>query len=218
MDDIRILIVDDHPLMREALANGIHNEPGMTVIHQAQRGKEALALIDELHPDVVLLDLYMPGMDGIEVLQEISRQKLETRVIVLTSSHEDTNVLQAVRAGAHGYLLKEFTRDRILQAIRTVAAGQKYLPPEIAEKMANAVRTEAEAPIQLTKREEEVLDLLGEGLSDPKISVRLSISQSTVRVHIRNIILKLYLENRGEVVEYAVHRRMRRFGYQHIDR
>ena len=208
MKEICILIADDHPLMREALCIGIKNVPGMRVVGEAADGREAVRLATLGQPDIILLDLYMPAMDGMKVLDEINRLKQDCKVIILTSSHDDENVQKAVRKGAYGYLLKDFPRETVLECIRTVASGEKYFPERVVEIMVNGSHMQSERAACLTKREEQILTLIGEGLANQEIADKLNLSRSTIRVHIHNILRKLRLQNRWQVMQYAIKKRL----------
>jgi len=202
MTNLRVLIVDDHPLMREALRSAVEIEEGMTVVGEAVNGKQALSLAIELKPDVVVMDLSMPVMDGIAATSELIKRDPHLKILVVTSSNEDEKVLDAIRAGALGYILKDTPREKVMEGIREVAAGKRYIPLEIAEKLANALNFQ-EQTVMLTAREREIFNLLGEGLSNKEIAGKLIISETTVRVHISNIVDKLKLYSRREVVLLA---------------
>ena len=208
MKEICILIADDHPLMREALCIGIKSVPGMRVIGEAADGREAIRLATLEQPDIILLDLYMPAMDGMKVLDEINRLKLDCKVIILTSSHDDENIHKAIRKKAHGYLIKDFPRETVLECIRTVASGEKYFPACVVEMMTNSSRMRSERTACLTRREEQVLNLIGEGLANQEIADKLNLSRSTIRVHIHNILRKLHLQNRWQIMQYAIKKRL----------
>lgn len=203
MTETRVLIVDDHPLMRSAIRNAVECEPGLEVAGEAMNGQMAVELYRKLHPDITIMDLFMPVMGGIEAITEILKFDPEARIMAITSSSEDEKVVAAIRAGAKGYLLKDSTQESLLIGIKTVAAGKRYIPPEVGEKLSRALFQENLPPKQLTKREEEVLALLGEGLSNAAIAEKLYLSSSTVRVHIYNILSKLGLEDRNQAVVYA---------------
>ena len=205
MSDIRILIVNDHPLMRAALRDAIEGEPDFEIVGEAVNGQQAVELAAKLKPQVVLMDLYMPVMDGIEATRLIMAQNQDVRVLAITSSNEDEKVVAAVRAGAAGYILKDFPRDRILIGLRDVAAGRRFIPPEIGEKLARGLQAEMVEvqPNPITTREHDVLTLVGNGFSNTEIASRLVLSEATVRVHIANIMHKLELHNRIQLAIYA---------------
>jgi NarL family two-component system response regulator LiaR len=209
MNKTRILIADDHPLMREALRAAVEDEPDLEVVGEAADGKEVVALARELDPDVILMDLLMPGMDGLEATVAILARQPEIKILTLTSLSTEDKVVAAVQAGALGYITKEAPRVELLQAIRRLAAGDPVLPPEIALKLFSGIRRTKTVPAEdelaglLTPRQEEVLALLGEGRSDEEIAETLHISQATVRTHIHHILDRLGLENRTQAVAYA---------------
>ncbi|MFQ5813346.1 MAG: response regulator [Anaerolineae bacterium] len=220
MKQIRVLVVDDHPLMREALCAAIGAETDMEVAGEAGGGREAVEQARVLQPDVIVMDLLMPGMDGLEAIATIQAEFPQVRMLALTSSTEESKVLAAVQAGALGYLLKDAHREELLQAIRQVSQGNAYLPPQVALKLMHSVRESrpvaSEAPgemaghrsmARLTPRQREVLDLLGQGLSNREIAERLVVSEATVRSHIYSILGKLGLESRGQAVAYAARQR-----------
>jgi two-component system, NarL family, response regulator LiaR len=203
MNTIRVMIVDDHPLMRKALRMAIEAEGHMEVAAEAGNGQVALDLEPEINPDVILMDLYMPVMDGIEATARIMKANPSARILAITSSDEDEKVLAAIRAGALGYLLKDTTQDRLVEGIRTIAEGKRYIPAEIAEKLARGLHNENQNVSPLTRRETEILALIGEGLSNSEIAKRLFLSNSTVRVHVFNILDKLELSDRNQAILFA---------------
>lgn len=203
MDITRILIADDHPLMRAALRNAVESEPGLEVEGEVDNGQSAVEMYAANHPNVVLMDLFMPVMDGIEAIETIIQHDPTAKILAITSSNEDDKVVSAIRAGALGYLLKDATRERLVEGIRNVAEGKRYVPPEIGEKLARGLFSEGKKSNPLTRREQEVLELLGKGLSNAVIARQLFLSNSTVRVHIYNILDKLGLEDRNQAVIYA---------------
>lgn len=206
---IRVLIVDDHPLMREALATAIGDEPDMQVVGDATNGVDAAARVRALKPDVTVMDLFLPRQSGLDAVVEIRADDPEARILALTSSTDDAMVLAAIQAGVLGYLMKDSPREELLQAIREVSRGNTFLPPQIARKLANGIRTsrrpEPPQPIEpLTERELEVLRLLGDGASNKQIAQALGVSEGTVRTHVHNLLGKLGLENRSQAILYAV--------------
>ena len=203
MDNIRILIADDHPMMREALKTALEDEKDMVVIAEASNGYEAISLVAVHHPDIVLMDLLMPVMDGITAIGILRRELPDTEVIALTSVLEDSSVIGAVRAGAIGYLLKDTESDELCRAIKAAAAGQVQLSPKAAARLMREVRA-PESPETLTERETEVLRLLAQGRSNKEIAHDLTIGEKTVKTHVSNILSKLSVPSRTQAALYAV--------------
>jgi NarL family two-component system response regulator LiaR len=203
---IRILIVDDHAVVRKGLLALIDTEEGMEAVGEAVDGAEAVELAATLRPDVILLDLVMPRMDGIEAIRGIRQNDSQARILVLTSFSEDEKVLTAIEVGAMGCLLKDATPDELLRAIRDVYHGRCALDPAIAKKLIQRMqKTEPQTPIEeLTSREIEVLRCVARGLSNREIGDKLFISEPTVRTHVSNILMKLELPNRTQAALYAV--------------
>lgn len=202
MPNYRIMIVDDHPMMLEALQLGISNEEDLVFAGSAANGIDAIGMANQIKPDLIIMDLFLPGMNGISAMQKIHESIPGLAVLFLSSSHNEEDILAAVAAGAYGYLQKSQPRKAIMHAIREVARGSKYFPPEIAGKLAEAVYNHQNRLTELSTREKEVLSLLGEGLTYDCLAQRLSISESTIRVHIHNICSKLKI-NRTELIIYA---------------
>ncbi len=198
---IRILIVDDHPVVLAGLVSMLGTQSGIEVVGAAQSGEDALNILARTPTDLVLLDLRMPGMSGIDTLQAFRRAKISARTIVLTSFETDENIYGAVQAGAQGYLLKDTPQASMVEAIRTVHSGRRYLPPNIAARLAERMmRT------NLTSRELEVLNMLSRGLTNKEIGTVLQISGNTVRNHVNSIIEKLEVSDRTEAATTAIHR------------
>ena len=198
---IRILIVDDHPVVLAGLVSMLGTQSGIEVVGAAQSGEDALNILARTPTDLVLLDLRMPGMSGIDTLQAFRRAKVSARTIVLTSFETDENIYGAVQAGAQGYLLKDTPQASMVEAIRTVHSGRRYLPPNIAARLAERMmRT------NLTSRELEVLNMLSRGLTNKEIGTVLQISGNTVRNHVNSIIEKLEVSDRTEAATTAIHR------------
>ncbi|MFL6293862.1 MAG: response regulator [Thermoanaerobaculia bacterium] len=195
---IRILLADDHPVVRDGLAAMLATQPDFAVIGEAGNGAEALTEAARLHPDVVLMDLEMPELDGIEAIRRLRAADPSVQVVVLTAFDTDERIVGAIQAGAQGYLLKGAPRAEIFAAIRTVSAGGALIPPVIASKLLRQVREDA-----LTAREKEVLELVAAGLANGEIAGRLFISERTVKFHVSSILAKLGAKNRTQAVRVA---------------
>jgi NarL family two-component system response regulator LiaR len=204
---IRVLVADDHPIVRKGVCALLATEPGIEVVGEAGDGREALCLTRRLKPDVILMDLVMPEMDGIEATRQIGALCPDVKVIVLTSFTEDEMVFPAIRAGAIGYLLKDISPTELAQAIRAVHRGEAQLHPDVTKKLLNqfvAPMTEPTvAPDQLTAREREVLRLIARGMSNRELALELSISEKTVKTHVSHILAKLHLDDRTQAAIYA---------------
>ena len=205
---IRILIADDHPVVRDGLAAMLGTQPDFEVVATAANGQEAVRLAAELGPDVVLLDLEMPELDGVEALARLRAASPAVRALVFTAFDTDERILSAVRAGAQGYLLKGAPRDELFRAIRVVSQGGSLLQPVVASKLMQRMARPgaAEAPAALTGREVEVLRLLAQGRANKEIAAVLVISERTVKFHVSAILSKLGAGNRTEAVRLAVQR------------
>ena len=198
---IRILIADDHPVVREGLAAMIERRTDMTVVAEAKHGQEAVTLFHQHQPDVVLMDLRMPEMDGVEAILTIREQTPEARVIVLTTYDTDEDIYRALRAGAKAYLLKDTPREELLDTIRAVSAGHTRVPLDVAAKLAERISSEA-----LTAREVDVLRLIVAGNSNREIATLLYISEGTVKTHVNHILMKLDVSDRTQAVTTALKR------------
>jgi two-component system NarL family response regulator len=198
---IRILIADDHPVVREGLAAMIKRRTDMTVVAEANHGQEAVALFHQHQPDVVLMDLRMPEMDGVEAILTIREQTPEARVIVLTTYDTDEDIYRALRAGAKAYLLKDTPREELLDTIRAVSAGRTRVPSDVAAKLVERVSSET-----LTAREVDVLRLIVAGHSNREIATLLYISEGTVKTHVNHILMKLGVSDRTQAVTTALKR------------
>jgi len=202
---IRVLIVDDHPVVRAGLANVLGAESDIDIVGEAKDGMEAIDKALELQPDVILMDILMPGCSGVEAMIAIREKLPTTLVVMLTLSEREEDLFQAVRFGARGYLLKSTSIDDILAAIRQVAEGQAILSPYIAGKLLDEFRKPF-PDVLLSPREMEVLILVGKGLTNYQIAEKLTITQGTVKNYLQRIIDKLHLGNRAEAMAYALRR------------
>jgi NarL family two-component system response regulator LiaR len=200
---IRLLLVDDHAVVRQGLKMFLTLDPDFEVVGEAADGHGALRMARELQPDVVLMDLLMPGMDGIEATSILRREMPDIEVIALTSVLEDSSVVGAIRAGAIGYLLKNTEADELIRAIKAAAGGQVQLSPQAAARLMREVRA-PESPEALTDRETEVLRLLAAGQSNKEIARTLSIGEKTVKTHVSSILGKLGVSSRTQAALYAV--------------
>lgn len=209
---IRVLIVDDHPVVREGLEAMLSTQRDFHVVGEAADGEQALKLYRELKPDVVLMDLEMPRVDGPEGTRRIRAEDSNARVLVLTAYDTDERILEAVKAGAHGYLLKGAPREELFRAIRVVHQGGSTIEPVVARKllghMGELLSGEAEQVEVLTEREQEVLELVAKGLRNKEIAQQLYITERTVKFHIGCIFQKLGVTNRGEAIAVAARRRL----------
>ena len=201
---IRVLIADDHSVVRQGLRMFLGSDPEPEIVGEARNGAEALDLSRELGPDVVLMDLLMPVMDGIAATAAIRRQMPETEVVALTSVLEDASVVEAVRAGAIGYLLKDTDAHELCRAIKAAAAGQVQLAPQAAARLMREVRAPEKSHAALTERETDVMKLLAQGKSNKEIAQALNIGEQTVKTHVSRILDKLGLPSRTQVVLYAI--------------
>jgi DNA-binding NarL/FixJ family response regulator len=208
-DLLRVMLVDDHDLFRTGLRN-LLEEQGVHIVAEAPDGNLALQLVRELAPDVVVMDLNMPGMNGIEATREITRLAPLTRVLVLTISDQDEDVMDAILAGACGYLMKDSSIQDLMQGIRAASVGESLISPHIASKVLQRIRAasvEAGGTVarpELSDRETEVLKLIANGKDNSEIAQELHISPKTVKNHISNILMKLQIENRIQAAVYAV--------------
>lgn len=200
---IKILVVDDHSVVRQGLRMFLSLDPELEVIGEASNGQEAIEMVKKLQPDVVLMDLLMPVMDGITATQQIRQEYPDSEVIALTSVLEDASVVNAVRAGAIGYLLKDTQADELCRAIKAAAAGQVQLSPRAAERLMREIRA-PESPEKLTDRETEVLCLVALGKANKEIASAMHISETTVKTHVSNILMKLGVPSRTQAALYAV--------------
>jgi DNA-binding NarL/FixJ family response regulator len=210
LDELRVLLVDDHDLFRSGLVN-LLSEHGLHVVGEAENGDVALRLVRELAPDVVIMDLNMPGPPGVDVIRQMTSIAPLTRVVVLTISADDSDVINAVMGGACGYLLKDSSVDQLIAGIRSAAAGESLISPQIAAKMLQILRAQRSSVdaaetirAELSEREIQVLKLIANGNDNAEIARALFISPKTVKNHISNILMKLQMENRIQAAVYAV--------------
>jgi NarL family two-component system response regulator LiaR len=206
---IKVLITDDQAIVRKGLRALLATEPDIKVVGEAENGAEAIDQVEKLQPDVILMDLVMPEMDGIEAIYGITARQPKARILVLTSFATDDKVFPAIKAGALGYLLKDSSPEELVQAIRQVCQGEPSLHPTIARKVLQELQQppEPEKPPTsepLTEREVEVLQLIVRGLGNQQIADRLAISEATVRTHVSNILSKLHLASRTQAALYAL--------------
>lgn len=200
---IRLLLVDDHAVVRQGLRMFLSLDPDFEIVGEAADGNAALKLARELQPDVVLMDLLMPGMDGIEATGILRKEMPDIEVIALTSVLEDSSVVGAIRAGAIGYLLKDTEANELIRSIKAAAQGQVQLSPQAAARLMREVRA-PESPEALTERETEVLRLLAQGQSNKEVARALSIGEKTVKTHVSSILGKLNVSSRTQAALYAV--------------
>jgi NarL family two-component system response regulator LiaR len=205
---IRVLIVDDHQLLRAGLAFALKSCAEIEVVGEADDGEEAVELCAELHPDVVLMDVVMPNMDGPTAIQLIREKYPRINVLVLSTFYDEAYVHAAVRAGAVGYVLKNVSTDELVTAIRNASLGKTTLSPEAAQALIQITQSLPQQDFGLTAREREVLALLTQGLSNLEIAARLSVSLSTVKRHVSDILDKLHVANRAEAVAFALRNKL----------
>lgn len=198
---IHILLVDDHPVVREGVAAMINRRPDMTVVGEASTGREAVTLFEQLRPDVTLMDLRLPELNGVEAITTIRASHPHAKVIILTTYDGDEDIYRGLQAGAMAYLLKDTPRPELLDTIRAVYAGQKRIPPEVAAKLAERMFAQ-----ELTGRERDVLAWVSKGLSNKEIGERLAITEGTVKTHINSLLAKLGVQDRTQAVTEALRR------------
>jgi DNA-binding NarL/FixJ family response regulator len=201
---IRLLVVDDHPVVRDGLCSMFDRDPEFDVLGEAGDGAEAVRLAQELRPDVILMDLRMPGMDGVTAITELAAKGVAARVLVLTTYDTDSHVLPAIEAGATGYLLKDAPRADLLRAVRAAAHGEAVLSPAVTARLMSKLRSPAAGP--LSQRELEVLELVAAGSTNREAAARLFITEATVKTHLLNIYAKLGVSDRAAAVAEAFNR------------
>jgi DNA-binding NarL/FixJ family response regulator len=205
MTPITLLLVDDHPVVRVGLRGMLESEPDLTVVGEAASGEEALALVPVLRPNVVLMDLRMPGMDGVTATAQIIEAHPQVRVLVLTTYHTDSDILRAIEAGATGYLLKDTAIAALAEAVRAASRGETVLAPPVAARLVSRIRT-PDPDHTLTSREVEVLALVSRGLTNAEIGRRLYIGEATVKTHLLRAFAKLGVNDRTAAVTAALAR------------
>ncbi|MCE7861041.1 MAG: DNA-binding response regulator [Chloroflexi bacterium CFX2] len=204
---VSILIADDHEVVRSGIRSYLEKISDFQVVGEASSGEETLNLVSELIPDIVLLDLIMPGMDGIETTRRIRQISPRTKVVVLTSYHEDVHIFPALKAGAISYILKDMKMDKLVEVLHRAVQGEVTLHPVVASRVLQNIRGEngEEQPLftELTDRETDVLKLIANGLTNSQIAEKLVISENTVKGHVSNILSKLHLADRTQAAVYA---------------
>ncbi|MCA0171330.1 response regulator [Bacillus sp. RAR_GA_16] len=204
--EINMMIVDDHDMVRKGLKAYLLTEPDFQIVGEGANGKEAVSLANELHPDVILMDLIMPEMTGIEATKEIMASLPNTKIIIITSFYDDEQIFPAIEAGAFSYLLKTASADEIIDTIRKAIQDESVIEQKVAQKMMNQLRSKQQKPLheELTKREKEVLLLIGEGKTNSQIAEELFIGLKTVKTHVSNILGKLGVQDRTQAAVYAI--------------
>jgi NarL family two-component system response regulator LiaR len=203
-EPIRVLVVDDHAVVREGLRTFLELQDGIEVAGEAADGEEAIEAAERLRPDVVLMDLVMPALDGIAAMRALRERVPGARVIVLTSFADDDKLLPALRAGAAGYLLKNAEPQELARAVRAANAGEALLDPHVAARLVDALAGEKEPLDRLTPREREVLQLIGRGFSNKRIAQELRLSEKTVKTHVGHVLAKLGVDDRTQAAVFAV--------------
>ena len=204
---IRVICADDHPLVRKGITSILANEPDIDLVGEASNGREAVELFRRLHPDVVLMDLRMPEMDGVDATRKIREEDPEARIISLTSYDGDQDIYRAIEAGVRGYILKEMVHTKVIDAIRTVHAGKRLMPNEVADRL-----NEYFPQVALTPREVEVLSYVAKGMANKEIAHQLGTAAGTIKMHVQNILAKLDASDRTHAVTIALER-----GILHLD-
>jgi DNA-binding NarL/FixJ family response regulator len=206
-DQIRVLVVDDHPVVRRGIKSLLAEENDIEVVGEATNGKEAIQQVSLLDPDVILMDLVMPEMNGVEAIQKITSTHHEARILVMTSFAADDKVFPSIKAGALGYLLKDSDPEDLVRMIHQVYRGELSIHPAIARKVIQELNRPVEEPLTpdpLTEREVEILQLIAQGVENKEIARRLVLREATVRTHVSNILSKLHLANRVQATLYAL--------------
>ncbi len=198
---IRIMVADDHPVVREGLAALINRQPGMEVIAEARDGAEAVEIFHKAHPDITMVDLRMPKMDGIQVIAKIREQTPDARVIMISTFDGDENIYQSLRAGAKGYLRKDADSETLVECIQAVNQGQSWVQPAVAQRLADRV-----SETELSPRELQVLQLMVNGRTNKEIGNSLDIGEGTVKIHVNHVLKKLGVKGRTEAINIALKR------------
>lgn len=211
-ESYRVLAIDDHPLFRKGVSDLIDMEPHLDLVGEATNGLDGLVLAKTLNPDLILLDINMKGMSGLETLKAIKHEEVDSLILMLTVSDSEEDVLTALRTGADGYLLKDMEPEDILESIRRALQGNLVISERLTQLLAKALRDEEKLsqhipPSPLTTREEEILDQIAEGMSNKRIARALDISEGTVKVHVKNLLKKLNLHSRTEAAVWALRQR-----------
>jgi DNA-binding NarL/FixJ family response regulator len=206
LETLRVIVAEDHPLFRKGVISLLEALPDFEVVGEASGGEEAVELARQMEPDVILLDLEMPGTDGIDALRRLREAGSAARTVIFTAYDTDERVLGALRAGARGYLLKGASREEIFAAVRTAASGGSPLEPSVTSRLLERANRDSPGPEDLTPREREVLKLLAEGLQNREIAARLFVTERTVKFHVSSILHKLGAHNRTEAVSIAARR------------
>jgi DNA-binding NarL/FixJ family response regulator len=211
MNKTRIVLADDHPVVRHGVRSLLQSDAELSVVGEASDGIETVQMVEKLQPDVLVVDLMIPGLNGLEITRQVRQRSPATRIIILSMHANEPYVLEALKNGASGYVLKDSSGTDLVQAVRLVVAGQRYLSPPLSERaveayMMKSQETSFDAYDGLTDREREVLQLAAEGLSNPDIAARLSISPRTVETHRANLMRKLGLKTQTDLIRYALKR------------
>jgi NarL family two-component system response regulator LiaR len=206
-ESISVLLVDDHSMVREGVRAFLVTQPDLLVVGEAGSGEEAIKLAEQHVPDVVLMDLIMPSMDGVEATRRVKQVSPRSRVVVLTSYHEDEHIFPALKAGALSYILKDVSAEELASAVRKAAAGEAMLHPRVAARVIKELQGRREDPLnpftELSERELEVLKLIADGMSNAEMAAKLVLSEKTIKGHVSNILSKLHLVDRTQAAVYA---------------
>jgi two-component system response regulator NreC len=208
---VTILLADDHPIVRQGIRHLLEAESDVKVVGEATDGLETLQLVEKLKPNVLIVDMMMPGLNGLEVLRQLKKRSPETLSIVLSMQSADAYVIEALKSGASGYILKDSGPSELVNAVRQVIQGQRFLSPKLSERLINTFLQTADKTVMdpyetLTDREREVLQMVSEGLTTPEVARRLSISPRTVELHRNRVMSKLGLRNQTDLIRYALRR------------